>query len=217
MWAILWKDILLELRTKERVSSLLVLALLIVLVFVFALTPEQLKHPAFGSALLWVALVFAGMLSIQRTFILEQERNCLTGLLLCPIDPGQVFFAKFLSNVFFLTVVEAVVAPLTLALLGLSFSFSLLALPLVLLFGIVGFSALGTLFAAIAVRTRAREIILPLMLLPLLVPLFIAAVNVTGALLAGEVWTGVWFRVLIAFDVIFVVTGWLTFGFVVQE
>ncbi len=217
MWAILWKDILLELRTKERVSSLLVLALLIVLVFVFALTPEQLKHPAFGSALLWVALVFAGMLSIQRTFILEQERNCLTGLLLCPIDPGQVFFAKFLSNVFFLTVVEAVVAPLTLVLLGLSFSFSLLALPLVLLFGIVGFSALGTLFAAIAVRTRAREIILPLMLLPLLVPLFIAAVNVTGALLAGEVWTGVWFRVLIAFDVIFVVTGWLTFGFVVQE
>ena len=118
---------------------------------------------------------------------------------------------------FLLTVVEAVVAPLTLALLGLSFSFSLLALPLVLLFGIVGFSALGTLFAAIAVRTRAREIILPLMLLPLLVPLFIAAVNVTGALLAGEVWTGVWFRVLIAFDVIFVVTGWLTFGFVVQE
>ena len=94
MWAILWKDILLELRTKERVSSLLVLALLIVLVFVFALTPEQLKHPAFGSALLWVALVFAGMLSIQRTFILEQERNCLTGLLLCPIDPGQVFFAS---------------------------------------------------------------------------------------------------------------------------
>ena len=108
-------------------------------------------------------------------------------------------------------------APLTLALLGLSFSVSLLGLPLVLLCGIVGFSALGTLCAAIAVRTRAREIILPLMLLPLLVPLFIAAVHVTGALLAGEVWTGTWFRVLVAFDVIFVVTGWLTFGFVVQE
>ena len=217
MWAILWKDLLLELRTKERVSSLLVLALLIILVFVFALTPEQLHQPAFGSALLWVALVFAGMLSIHRAFILEQERNCFAGLLLCPIDPGQVFFAKFLSNVCFLAIVEAVVAPLTLALLGLPFSVSLLGLPLVLLCGIVGFSALGTLCAAIAVRTRAREIILPLMLLPLLVPLFIAAVNVTGALLAGEVWTGTWFRILVAFDVIFVVVGWLTFGFVVQE
>ena len=107
MWAILWKDLLLELRTKERVSSLFVLALLIILIFVFALTPEQLQQPAFGSALLWVTLVFAGMLSIQRALILEQERNCFAGLLLCPIDPGQVFFAKFLGNVFFLTVVEA--------------------------------------------------------------------------------------------------------------
>ncbi len=217
MWAIVWKDILLELRTKERVSAVLVLALLTILVFVFALTPEQLNQPAFGSALLWVALVFAGMLSLQRAFILEQERHCFAGLLLCPIDPGQVFLAKFLSNVCFLTVVEAVVAPLTLALLGLSFSVSLLGLALVLLCGIVGFSALGTLCAAIAVQTRAREIILPLMLLPLLVPLFLAAVHVTGALLAGEVWTGTWFRILIAFDVIFVVTGWLMFGFVVQE
>ena len=217
MWAIVWKDLLLELRTKERVSSLLVLAILIILVFVFALTPEQLTRPALGSALLWVALVFAGMLSVQRAFIIEQERNCFAGLLLCPIDPGQLYFAKFLSNVFFLTVVEAVVTPLTIALLGISFTFSLLALPVVLLLGIVGFSALGTLFAAIAVRTRAREVILPLMLLPLLVPLLIAAVNVTGALLTGEVWTGVWLRVLIAFDLVFVVTGWLTFGFVLQE
>ena len=180
MWAILWKDLLLELRTKERVSSLLVLAILIILVFVFALTPEQLKRPAFGSAFLWVALVFAGMLSVQRAFILEQERNCFAGLLLCPIDPGHVFLAKFLSNVFFLILVEVIVMPLTIALLGIPFSFALLGLPLVLLLGIIGFSALGTLFSAIAVRTRAREIILPLMLLPLLVPLLIAAVNVTG-------------------------------------
>ena len=93
----------------------------------------------------------------------------------------------------------------------------LLALPLVLLLGIVGFSSLGTVFAAIAVRTRAREVLLPLMLLPLLVPLLIAAVKVTGALLAGSDWWGVWLRVLLAFDVIFVVTGWLVFAQVVRE
>ncbi len=136
---------------------------------------------------------------------------------MCPFDPSTLFLAKFLGNVLFLTLVELVVTPLTLLLLGVQWSWSLLALPLVLLLGIVGFSSLGTLFAAIAVRTRAREVLLPLMLLPLLVPLLIAAVKVTGALLAGSDWAGVWLRVLLAFDVIFVVTGWLIFAQVVRE
>jgi len=217
MWALLWKDVRLELRTKERVSSLFVLALLIVFVFVFALSPEQAQRPEVGAALLWVALLFAGMLSLQRAFLIEQERGCLFGLLLSPFDPGTLFLAKLVGNVLFLVLVQAVVTPLTLLLLGARFSWSLLALPLVLLLGIVGFSALGTLFAAIAVRTRAREVLLPLMLLPLLVPLLIAAVKVTGALLAGADWSGVWLRVLLAFDVIFVVTGWLIFAQVVRE
>jgi len=217
MWALLWKDVQLELRTKERVSSLFVLALLIVLVFVLALSPEQAQGAEIGAALLWVTLLFAGMLSLQRSFLIEQERGCLSGLLLCPFDPGTLFLAKLLGNVLFLTAVELIVTPLTLLLLGVRWSWSLLALPLVLLLGIVGFSSLGTVFAAIAVRTRAREVLLPLMLLPLLVPLLIAAVKVTGALLAGSEWSGVWLRVLLAFDVIFVVTGWLIFAQVVRE
>lgn len=217
MWALLWKDLRLEFRTKERVSSLFVLALLIVLVFVFALSPEQAQRPEVGAALLWVTLLFAGMLSLQQSFLIEQERGCLSGLLLCPFDPGALFLAKLLGNALFLVLVQAVVTPLTLLLLGIGLSWSLLALPLVLLLGIVGFSALGTLFAAIAVRTRAREVLLPLMLLPLLIPLLIAAVKVTGALLAGADWSGVWLRVLLAFDVIFVVTGWLIFAHVVRE
>jgi len=217
MRALLWKDLRLEFRTKERVSSLFVLALLIVLVFIFALSPEQAQRPEVGAALVWVTLLFAGMLSLQRAFLIEQERGCLSGLLLCPFDPSTLFLTKFLGNVLFLLVVEAVVTPLSLLLLGVPWSWDLLMLPLVLLLGIVGFSALGTLFAAIAVRTRAREVLLPLMLLPLLVPLLIAAVKVTGALLAGTAWSGVWLRVLLAFDVIFVVTGWLIFAQVVRE
>jgi len=217
MLALLWKDLLLEFRTKERISSLFVLSLLIVLVFVFALSPEQIQGPGIEAALLWITLVFAGMLSLQRAFLLEQERGCFSGLLLCPIDPGTLFLAKMLGNVLFLLLVEVVVAPLSLAFFGVSFSRSLLMLPVVLLLGTVGFSALGTLFAAIAVRTRAREVLLPIMLLPLLVPLLIAAVKVTSAILTGEEWNGVWFRVLITFDIIFVVTGWLIFSQVVQE
>jgi heme exporter protein B len=217
MWALLWKDVLLELRTKERISSLFVLSLLIVLVFIFALSPEQVQGPEVGAALLWVTLLFAGMLSVQRAFLIEQERGCFSGLLLCPLDPGIVFFAKFLGNVLFLTLVEAIVTPLTLVFSGVRFSWSFLALPFVLLLGIIGFSALGTLFSAMTIRIRAREILLPLLLLPLLVPLLIAAVKVTSAILSGAAWTGVWLRVLLAFDVIFVVTGWLIFAQVVRE
>jgi heme exporter protein B len=217
MWALLWKDVRLELRTKERMSSLFVLALLIVFVFIFALSPEQIRAPEVSAALLWVAIVFAGMLSVQRAFLLEQERGCLSGLLLCPFDPGAVFLAKLLGNIVFLTLVQAVVAPLTLLLLEVRFSWPFMALPFVLFLGSIGFSALGTLFSAIAVRTRAREVLLPVMLLPLLLPLLIASVKVTGAILTGTEWYGVWFRVLVAFDVVFVVTGWLIFAQVVRE
>lgn len=217
MWAIVWKDLRLEVRTGERVSSLLVMAVLIVVVFVAAVGPEHLQRPDLGAALLWVGLVFAGLTSIQRAFTLEQDRNCLDGVLLTPVDTGRLFFAKWLGNVIVLSVVQAVVAPLTLALLGIRYTPTLVGLPLVLLLGIAGFSALGTLFGAVAARTRMREIVLPLLLLPLLVPLLLAAVSVTGALLAGQIWTGVWLRVLIAFDVVFIVSGWLTFGFVVRE
>jgi heme exporter protein B len=217
MWAILWKDVLLEFRTKERVSSLFVLALLIVLIFIVALSPEQVQGPEIGAAVLWVTLIFAGMLGLQRAFLIEQERGCFAGLLLCPIEPGTLFLAKLLGNILFLVLVEVIAVPLTLILLKVPLSWSLLALPVVLLLGIIGFAALGTLFAAIAVRTRAREVLLPVMLLPLLIPLLIAAVKVTSALLAGLTWTGVWLRVLLAFDVIFVVTGWLIFSQVVQE
>lgn len=217
MFALLWKDLLLEFRTKERISSLFVLSLLIVLVFVFALSPQQIQGPEVEAALLWVTLVFAGMLSLQRAFLLEQERGCFSGLLLTPIEPGTIFLAKMVSNILFLLLVEVIVTPLSLAFFGVPFTRSLLALPLVLLLGTIGFSALGTLFAAIAVRTRAREVLLPIMLLPLLIPLLIAAVKVTSAILTGGDWSGVWFRVLAAFDIIFVVTGWLIFSQVVQE
>lgn len=217
MWAVVWKDLRLEMRTGERVSSLLVMAVLIVVVFVAAVGPERLQRPDLGAALIWVALVFAGLVSVQRAFTLEQERNCLDGVLLAPLSPGRLFFAKLLGNVVVLSVVQAAVVPLTLALLDIRAAPTLAGLPFVLLLGIAGFSALGTLFGAVAARTRMREIVLPLLLLPLLVPLLLAAVNVTGALLAGQVWTGVWLRVLIAFDVVFIVSGWLMFGFVVRE
>lgn len=217
MWAIVWKDVRLELRTKERLASFFVLAVLIVLVWIFALGPQQARDPHVGAAVLWVGLLFAGMLSLQRSFLIEQERGCLSGLLLCPIAPSDIFVAKLFGNIVFLSLVQAIVVPITIVLCGLPVSWSLFGLPLIVLLGIIGFSALGTIFAALAVRTRAGEVLFPLVLLPLLVPLLLSAVQTTGALLSGGEWTGVWLRVLIAFDVVFVVAGWLLFGQAVYE
>src|SRR5215831_7786683 len=131
MLALLWKDVVLGLRTKERLSSLFVLALLIILVFVFALGPEQARRPEIGAGVLWVTLLFAGMLSLQRGFLIEQERGCLFGLLLTPIDPSTLFLAKFLGNVLFLTIVEIIVTPITLVLFGAARSSGLVMLPVV--------------------------------------------------------------------------------------
>ena len=217
MLVILWKDLQLELRKKERLSSAFVLALLIVLVFVFALDVEKLGQPKIVASFLWISLLFSGMLSFPRAFQIEEERNCMAGLLLSPIDAGSLYLAKFLGNVCVLCLVGTTIVPITLVLVGLGFSFCWMSLGLVLFLGIVGLSALGTSFGAIAVRTSAGEAILPIMLLPLLVPLLLAVVNITGAVLVQEIWTGPWFRVLVAFDVIFVVTGWLTFDAIVRE
>lgn len=217
MWAIVWKDVRLELRTKERLASFFVLAVLIVLVWVFALGPERARNPEVGAAVLWVGLLFAGMLSLRRTFLIEQERGCLAGLLLCPFAPSDIFLAKLVGNIVFLSLVEVIVVPITILLCGLPVSWSLLGLPLIVLLGIIGFSALGTVFAALAVRTRAGEVLFPLVLLPLLVPLLLSAVQATGALLSGGEWAGMWLRVLVAFDVVFVVAGWLLFGQAVYD
>ena len=133
MWAIVWKDIQLELRTKERLASFFVLAVLIVLVWIFALGPQQARDPHVGAAVLWVGLLFAGMLSLQRSFLIEQERGCLSGLLLCPIAPSDIFVAKLLGNIVFLSLVQAIVVPITIVLCGLPVSWSLLGLPLIVL------------------------------------------------------------------------------------
>ena len=217
MWALLWKDLTIELRTREGVSSLLVLGLLVILVFAFALGPAGLQAEGLDAAFLWVALLFAGMLGIQRSFVLEQERGCLLGLLLCPVDRGTLFLAKVVGNLALLTVLQLALIPMGVAFLGLPPARAFLLLPGALFLGTLGFAALGTLFSAVAVRVRAREVMLPLLLLPLLVPVSLAVVKVSEAVLAGAGWGGVWLRVLLAVDVIYVVAGWLLFEEVVQE
>jgi heme exporter protein B len=216
-WRILHKDLVLELRTREAVSGLVVLILLILLTFTFAMDPEGAAGAA--PAVQWVTFVFAGLMAIQRAFLVERENGAWYGLLLCPIDRGAIFVAKMASNVIVLGAAQLVL----LALLALFLGFSVLTAPLAVLFvnflGLVGFAALATLFAAISVRLRAREMMLPLLVLPLLVPLVICAVEATRIVMSGGTVAsaGPWIRVLATFDVIFSVAGWMIFEQLVQE
>jgi heme exporter protein B len=216
-WRILHKDLVLELRTREATSGLVILMLLILLTFTFAMDPEGAAGAA--PAVQWVTFVFAGLMAIQRSFLVERENGAWYGLLLCPIDRGAIFAAKMATNVIVLGMAQVVLVALLALFLGVPMPAAPLALLLVNVLGLIGFSALATLFAAISVRLRAREMMLPLLVLPLLVPLVICAVEASRVVMEGGTVTsaGSWIRVLATFDVIFAVAGWMIFEQLVEE
>lgn len=215
--AIVWKDISAELRTKEMFSSMFVFVFLALVVFNFAfeLRVDNVRQVAPG--VLWVAFSFAGVLGLNRSFILEKDRGCLEGLLLSPLDRSLIYLAKVLSNLLFMLVVEVLALPVFTAL----FNLPLLRLDLgvVVLLGTVGFAGVGTLFSAMVVNTRAREVLLPVLLFPIVTPVLIASVKLTGGLLDGEplLAMGNWLRLLGGFDVIFLAVSYMTFDYVVEE
>ena len=216
--AILMKDVRIEWRTRESLTSMFVLGVLLLVVFSVAHDPEPAAAPALAPAVLWVTFVFTGLLAIQRGFLLERENDCLAGLLSAPLDPASIYAGKLAANVVLLGVMQTFVVPLTGLLLHVDLVPVLPGLVLVLLLGNLGFAALATLFAAVAVRTRAREVMLPLLLLPLLVPLLIGAVAATRAVLdGGLVAARDGLAVLAAFDVVFLVAGWMLFAYVVRD
>jgi heme exporter protein B len=216
--AILRKDLRIEWRTRESISSLVALGILLLVVFTIAHDPTPEEQPRLAPSVLWATFVFTGLLGVQRSFLLEREQDCLAGLLLAPIDPAAIFAGKLIANLVLLGVMQAIVVPLVALLLHVDFLPVLPGLLLVLTLGNVGFSAGATLFTAMATRTRAREVLLPLLLLPLVLPVLIAGVKATQAVLAsGLGGAGDAIGVLAAFDVVFVVAGWLLFTYVVRD
>ncbi len=218
LWAVARKDLVIELRSRDVLSSALVFTLLVLLIFNFALdlTGETVRAVAPG--ILWVTFIFAGMLTLGRTFARERERGSLQGLLLAPLDRGALFLAKLLTNLVLLGIVEVVALPGFIALYNLSLrpGPALLAIAL----GTLGFATVGTLFAAVAANTRAREALLPLLLFPVLVPVIIGAVAATGRSLAGADAAPdgpPWLGLLAAFDAIFLALSYVVFEYVIEE
>ena len=216
-WAIVWKDILSELRTKDIFTSVLIFSLLVIVIFNFALEPGAENLALLTPGVLWVAFTFAGVLGLNRSMAAEKDRGCLEGLMLCPVDRGVIFAGKMLATTLFMLAVEVVALPI----FSILFNAPLITPPLLLiaLLATLGFTGVGTLFSAIAVNTRAREIMLPLLLLPLIVPVLIGAVKATGSILDPMLWGpwGVWPPLILAFDVIFITISALVFEYVLEE
>jgi heme exporter protein B len=215
--AIVGKDISAELRRREVLTSMFVFAVLVIVVFNFAFELRVENTEAVAPGVLWVAIAFAGMLGLNRSFITEQDRGCMEGLLLTPVDRSAIYVGKMLGNLLFMFTMEVIILPIFGAFFNLSvFSPRLL---LVVLLGTAGFAGVGTLFSAVAVHTRTREVMLPILLLPVSIPVLVAAVKATGETIAQIPPTteGPWMAVLVAFDVIFLTVAFLTFEYVFQE
>jgi heme exporter protein B len=219
MLAILLKDLRIEWRTKETLAALLLLGLLILVVLSFAFDPMSPLREAAAPGVLWVAVVFAGTLGMNRSLLREREQDCMQGLLLAPVDRGAIFLAKTLANFLFMAAAQVVLVPLFVFFFNLPLGTTIGRLAPVVLLGLLGFAAVGTIFAAVSLRTRAREVMLPLLMLPLAAPVIIAGIQASTALLAGAPLAAVahWLNLLAAFDAVFLVVGWMAFEYVVEE
>jgi len=219
MWAIVRKDLSIERRTGEMLTSLFLLALLVILLFAFSLEPERLRGPEFVAGLLWTTLLLAGTLTLNRSFVLERELGAWTALALAPVDPGSIYIGKTIANLLFLLTTCVVLLPLIALLLGTRGISPSPLLPLSVFLGVLGIAAIGTLFSAMASRTRAREILLPLLSFPVLAPLLIGAARTTTAGLVGEELEQIrsWLVLLGGFDLVFLTAGWMLFDYVLEE
>jgi heme exporter protein B len=214
---IMCKDIITELRTREVIFSVLVFALLVIVVFNFAFGADRSTMEVVAPGVLWVAFAFSGVLALNRTFIPEKENGCLEGILSSPISREAIYLGKMLAAFLFMLAVEAITLPV----FAILFDLPVLSFPIILttVLATLGFVAVGTLFSALAVNTRAREMILPILFLPVVVPVIISAVKASALALAGKPWSELfsWLGIIVAFDVIFLVVSYLIFNFIIEE
>lgn len=215
--AVTWKDLAAELRSRELLSAMLVFSLLVILIFNFALELDIKTRQSVTSGVLWTTFAFAGTLGLNRSMAIEKDRGCLDGLLLAPVDRSAIYFGKVISNLAFMLIVEAIVLPIYSVLYNINlFQPGLL---LVILLGSIGYVAVGTLLSSMAVQTRTRDVLLPILLFPVVVPILIAAVKASGGYLTGAGMDEIlpWLNLLIAYDVIFTAIAFMVFDYVVEE
>ncbi len=228
--AVFLKDIVIELRARQVLPTMIVLGMLIVWILRIAAEATSVEAAVIGPAALWIAFLFSGLLAQERSFSTEQQDDCIYGLLLAPVDAGTIYLAKLLVNIVMLSIFELIIVPVVMVAFKLSLSANPLMLVAVLLLGNVGISSVGTLFSAIVQLTRTRGSLLSIMvlviLMPMMVPANFALLMLFGAIpeeLAGSgalAFVGSFqsaLAYLAVFDAVFVVTSWLLFGVAIKE
>lgn len=220
VWLVTWKDLLIESRSKEIVFTTLFFAVSCVLVFAFGFVREGRAVTDAAAGILWIAIAFSGTLALGRAFERERQSETLRALMIAPIERPALYLGKLLAVLILLAAVELIVVPMV----GLMFQATLFDRPLLMLglliFGTVGFAAVGTLFAAMLVRARSRDVLLPVLLYPITIPVIIAGVRGTAALVQAEpdfAMAQMWLSMLVFFDVVFVTLALWTFEPVMTE
>jgi heme exporter protein B len=215
VWAILWKDLRSEFRSRQMLIGMGMFALLVLIIFNFAFDLRVDNKAAVAPGALWVAFVFASLLGLGRTIAAEREQGSLDRLLLSPVSRKAIYLAKLLGNVLFIGIVELVAVPVFAILFDVPLATGLL-IPIVLL-GTLGIAAVGTLFSALTASSQTREMLLPILIFPLIVPIVIGAVRATGSLMIAVSNEPPWLGLIAAFDVIFLSISLLTFEYIVDE
>jgi len=218
VWAVLKKDVLLEARSRVSLNATLFFAAIVLLTFSFALGPDRRQLASAASGLLWLAFIFSGLLAFGRIYQLEMENSAFEGLLLLARNRSAIYMGKVLGAMAVMLAIEAVVLPMTAVLYTLDVAANLPLLILSLFLGTTGFAAIGALYGALTASLRSREVLLPLLLLPVTAPVILAAVKATSlALTGGSADVARWVELLLVFDVVFVTAGLLTFEYAPGE
>lgn len=215
--AIAWKDLRAEIRNRELINSMILFTLMTVMVFSLALELDANARQNVVAGVLWVTVVFAGMLGFSRSLAAEQDRGSLDALLLAPIERSALFFGKMIGNLLFVLVIAFVLMLLLTVMFNISLIRPLLIVMLAL--GSIGFTTIGTLIASMSVHARARETLLPILLLPVSLPVLISAVRGSTAILndmPSEDWLP-WIQLLAVADVIFLAAAYSLFDYIVEE
>jgi heme exporter protein B len=217
--AIVWKDFVTELKTRELLSAMFIFALLVILIFIFSINLSIVKASEVGPGILWVAFLFAGTIGLNRSFMLEKENGCIMGLMLVPADRTAIYFGKLISNLIFLSIMELFILPLFMIFFNIDLLSHLGPLLIVVFLGTLGFCALGTLLSSLSSNLKTREIMLPILLYPLLIPIVIGAVRMTGQILDGvELFDMMkWIGLTASFDIIYIGVSIMTIDHILEE
>lgn len=215
---LLTKELRLEFRTRELLSATVIFALVVVVLFSFAFDPTNAESRRYGPGLLWIAFLFAGSLMLNPSFAREQANDTLDALRMAPVSSFAILSGKMLANFIFMSLAEVVLVPLFAVLYNVSLAGVAWRLILVLVLGTSGLVITGTVFSAISAHARMRELLLPLLLLPILAPLLIAAVEATASLLTQDpALDRTWVAFLAGFDIVFLTASWLLCDYLVEE